>query len=419
MRLHLLLFCILSAILAIAANCTNTDTCAACPATKGSLTFAAIANTAYTSPAGTTIASTDCITQICVDSLNSCNASSNCSTSLPAWNCMQSAFAPHGVALSSLFWINCWHGGGGYSGFAYSCFGPSSGITTTPVIIIQQYLDKPNPVGGKGVGIILWEYPWSNTTACENCGGNFPVQFQAVACDVSWVMSGALGFVPTTLGYYGPSWGGELAFWAGNVPTRVYGASSTCLSPDARPAQSRTVSAWAQMSWFQPYNSSSYTNNGSANVITALNGQFGTSTYATGYTADLAAAASPYLQITGANLSQIQSNQQMFQFTSTDQVVEPSWSGGGNMVVTVQQYQALGITPMVVIYPDGPSGCNNYNSLGGHEICLGNLASPNTTMNDAFNFLLNVPGASGAGSFGSGVIALMFPEMLCAGVWLR
>ena len=213
---------------AFASNCTNAGTCpAGCTGTVGSTTFAAIADTAYTSPAGTTIASTDCVNSVPYDTFGSYP---NCTNATVNYYCMN-AFMPHGFDPATLFWILCWHGGGGNSGYWTNCLGPGvSGTTTYPIQLIQQYLDAPNPVGGKGIGIVELEYCWSTVAGCE-----FPAQARAVSCGISWVMAGNLGFIPTTLGYYGPSWGGALAFWAGNVPASVYGASPTCLSPDARP----------------------------------------------------------------------------------------------------------------------------------------------------------------------------------------
>jgi uncharacterized protein (TIGR03437 family) len=372
-----LLLIVATSFPAFASNCTNTGTCPTnCANTADSTTFAAIANTAYTSPAGTTITSTDCVDEIPYDTVGSYPA---CNSVTVTYNCVN-AFMPHGFAPSSLFWILCWHGGGGNAGYYNACFGPcSAGCTKYPIQLIQQYLDTPNPVGGKGIGIVEFEYCWSQETGCR-----FPFQAQSVSCGISWVMAGNLGFIPTMLGYYGPSWGGALSFWAGNVPTSVYGASPTCLSPDARPAQSRTVSAWAPMVWMQPDGSSlwengMYDDNG-ATAHAALEDALNCSSQPTCYANDVSLNATPYLQIDSGNLSRIQSNAQMFQFGATDTLIEPYWSGNtaGQLAYPLQKYQALGITPASVVYPN----C-------GHECDLGDIGTG--TMRDAFNFLLNTP----------------------------
>jgi hypothetical protein len=373
-------------------NCVQAGSCT-CTTTAGSTTFMAIANSAYTSPLGTSYASVDCIESICIDSFNSCtpttcgnlNVNSNCAA----------VWMPHGFDPNKLFWILCWHGGGGFSGYSITCLGGSS--NTDPIQLIQLYIDTPNPIGGKGIGVVFFDYPWSNdASVCPNCGGNFPIQFYSVACGISYVeagISGLLSNAPVMLGYYGPSWGGELAFWAGNVKSSAYGTSSTCLSPDKRPALSRTVSAWPLMSWCNPLNLSSYTNNSSSAVTQALNDQFQVSSYGPCQTADSAAGsgtgASPYLQISSANLGLINTNSQFFQFGSIDPIVVPTWAGGGNYTDTVNAYTTLGLTANARIY----AGCD-------HECDLGKIGSG--TMADAFNFLLNVPVAQGGGAMGIG-----------------
>jgi uncharacterized protein (TIGR03437 family) len=377
--LFIVLFVCTISFPAFASNCTNTMTCPAdCPGAAGSLSFSPIANTAYTSPLGTSIPSTDCIFSIPYDSAGTPCPGAGGLVFNPG-NCITAAFKPHGYAASSLFWIVCWHGGGGFGGLAEACFGGGND-TIAPIELVQRYLDTPNPVGGKGIGVVLVSYPISTSPGTAT----FPAQFRAVACSISWMMAGKLGATPSILGYYGPSWGGTLSFWAGNVPTSAYGASLTCLNPDRRPQQSRTVSAWPPMVWMQPAASSlwengSYTDNG-ATAHEAMEDALNCSSLQTCYANDVSLNATPYLQINSGNLTQIESNAQMFQFGATDTLVQPYWSGntGGQFVDPMQRYWALGIAPLTVVYPN----C-------GHECDLGNVGTG--TMRDALNFLLNTP----------------------------
>jgi hypothetical protein len=391
---------------ALASNCTNDTPNAdcgnaansyACP-TFGSTTFTAIADTAYTSPNGTSIASTDCIDGISYDSESGTCPSSD---TFFSGDCLM-AFKPHGYANSSLFWILCWHGGGGFGGQAITCWSAESGDKSgldNYVRVIQECIDL-----GKPCGVISFNYQLSVSPGTMP-DPIFPTQTKDVSCGISWAMAN-LGS-PSTLGYYGPSWGGELSFWAGNVPSSVFGTSSTCLSTDARPAHSITVSAWPLMSWAQPLASAGI-DNGDANTTQGIQDALNCSTTAACRTTDSSLNASPYLQITGSNLAQIKSNQQMFQFTSTDQVVEPYWSGnaGGNAVDSIKGFQALGITPLMNIYPNGPSNLNNYNSTGGHEIGLGNIGI--ASMGDAIRFLLNLNSGGSAGNAGSAGVLSSF-----------
>ncbi len=381
MMQRLIFFAILSCIPAFAANCTDAGTCPTeCPGTAGSLTFGAIPNTAFTSPAGTSIASTDCLYSIRYDSTTSACPTDHAVHANPG-QCIMAVFMPNGVAASSLFWIVCYHQGGGSAGNAEGCFGPAG--TSIPIQLIQLNLDSPNPVGGRGIGIIEVEYRLSTSPGVAT----FPAQFQDVACSVSFVQAGALlGFVPPMLGYIGFSWGAELSFWAGNIPTSVYGASGTCLSPDLRPASSRTASVDPLMSWAKPNGSAGYDFNSSGAATTAIKNALNCSSQATCQTADAALNGTPYLNITSGNLNQM-SNTQMFEWVNGDQITTPYWSSNtaGNAVYTISAYQTLGIAPAVKIYTPTNPPC--VVSAGGHLWCWGQVLS-GQTIGDAMTFLL-------------------------------
>jgi hypothetical protein len=394
--LKVLLSILLLPIGLFAANCVDAGTCPVnCPTTAGSTTFAAIPNTAYTTPGGTSIASTDCIAFICIDTANSCSATA-CQSLTPIVTCAQ-AYMPHGANPNTLFWVLGWHGGGGFSGYGAEAFGTSGGLSRYPIKLIETYRDTPNPVGGTGIGIVEFDYAWSPTSpACPSCTGLYPVQPQAAACGVSYVMAGISGLLsggPATLGYYGPSWGGIMVAFA-TVPSSAYGGpSGTCIPSDARPANYRAVEAWPPYSWCQPHNNSSYTNSVGAAPQTAYNGQFGTSTYAGCYTADAAAnsgvGASPYLSLSSTNASQLLTGKNFLQFGATDTTVEPYWAGGGTAVVAVSGYQGIGTTPVMTVYPN----C-------AHECDLDSIATGGTK-GDAFNFLLNVGIGTSSGISGT------------------
>ena len=138
------------------------------------------------------------------------------------------------------------------------------------------------------------------------------------------------------------------------------------------------------MVWMQPDGSSLWENGPSddngATAHTALEDALNCNSQPTCYANDVSLKATPYLQINGGNLSQINSNAQMFQFGATDTLVEPYWAGntGGQLVYPLEKYQALGIAPVSVVYPN----C-------GHECDLGKVGTG--TMSDAFHFLLNTP----------------------------
>lgn len=401
MRWPVLLFFLCAPFLlcvpSLAANCTNNASCPVeCPGTAASTTFTAITNTAYTSPAGTAIASTDCLYSFRYDS-----GTTACFTDhafhLNNGQCVMNVFKPHGFANSSLLWVICFHGGGGWGGNSEGCFGGGN-TSLTPILLIQQYLDYPNPQGGKGIGIIEIDYTLGSQT-----GGPavYPQQYQDLFCSESFVLNGDLGFTPTApLGFYGPSWGGNLAWIAANIPAGggVYGVSATCLGgADVRAASARAVYAWPSMSYAQPSGASTWSNT-NATGSGAINFDLSCSTALTCFNADVATNATPYLQINSTNLAQIRSVAPFFQFTATDQIIEPYWASNaqGNLAYTVNAYQALGLTPAVKVYTQAYCTILGYSNCGGanqgHELGLGNVGK--FSLDDAFKFLLNVTGGT-------------------------
>jgi hypothetical protein len=182
-----------------------------CPAKGGSLTAAPIPGSGWTQGA-TTTASVDCLFQINFDSRYPC------SNAFGKTACMQ-VFFPH-ERPANLYWIFCWHGGGFSGALAASCMGHGN-TTYSPVAMVQLFLDTPNPVGGKGIGIIEVDSLLAITPGVNT----FPaVGWQSPKCAVWYTLGNQASFGGNwdIVGNYGPSAGGSTAWWIGQTSDTLY-----------------------------------------------------------------------------------------------------------------------------------------------------------------------------------------------------
>lgn len=374
-----------------------------CPATKGSLTAAAIPNTGWTQ-GGTTIASVDCLYGIQYQNAVVCPHDTNDNVG-PGNQCLLDYFYPHGADPTKIYVIVCYHGGGWNVGDRQSCFGAPNGPfdITMAVNFVQKYADTPNPVGGKGIAIAMVDYRLT-ASGNGNPGSPFPAQWQDAKCAVMYLL--ANGFNSTfpgnssIIGMYGPSAGGTVAWWAGSTPDNLY--TTSCPSPTAAPSGGyRVVNAWPATQFMSPTNLSNWEcTNTQATIFTAFEDIMNCTTQANCRTAATSLNIDPTLNTSQGNIAALQRSTNLLQFGAADQLILPYFSAsnnctssGGNLVSMVNAYSALSppIHPQVEVLPNCAHECDLAQINGGSLI-------------DAFNFLMNVSGSSSSGAISSGIL---------------
>jgi uncharacterized protein (TIGR03437 family) len=312
-------------------------------------------------------------------------------------------FFPH-ERPANLYWIFCWHGGGYSVGLAAGCMG-NGNTSYSPVSMIQRFLDTPNPVGGKGIGIIeadsLLAAPGVNT---------FPVVgWQSPKCAVWYALANQASFGGNwnIVGNYGPSAGGSTAWWVGQTSDTLYPPS--CPTPPSRPPGGyRTAAAWPPTEFGLPLGNSFIDHTDSTGVSGMYNLLNANST-ATVRSQDMALNASPILNITQANYAFL-SQPLMMQFGDIDTIVKPTWNSGagGNSVEAMARYAALNppLTPVDIIYPN----C-------GHECDLQSMPFAPTVV-AAFDFLVGAGNAAALPHASSVVNGASFQAGIAPETWV-
>jgi hypothetical protein len=414
-----LLFILAAPCSGFASNCNPTDV-SGCPTTfsgsQGSTTPTAITGTGYTT-GGVTTASIDTMWGIEYNH-------SVCPYNAGGSDCTVQVFMPHecaGVACADHEKVFCMHGGGGSAGSSYSgdCFANvGSGCCQSSILYVQRLLGTPNAVGGKGIVLIVIDYRL--TTPSGGLGvATFPAQWQDAKCSVWHVIAGGSTFPGSnsTIGFYGPSWGGTMVFWAALTSDTAYTSSCDSSAPGTDPKY-RVVAAWPALDWLCApgggtgctYGNGSYDNTGAAGggtqaYINAVKSQMNSATEATiqsNCSATGSYGCDPFQNIASGNAAVLANAQVLYQFgsitsynacTSGDCLIMVCWglsgctgaaagAAGGNLVNTEAQYIAqTTLRPFMQILTY-PGGCI-------HECDTthaGTAISPSQV--DAFNFLM-------------------------------
>lgn len=368
----------------------------------GSTTFVQQANTAYTSLSGISITGVDTLAGIIYDTASAACANNN--TPLGT-NCYD-VFKPHGYTMAQCQILLTWHGGGGNSGNRQSALGGGDG--TGPFYrTIYHFLDRGIPVA-----IINFDYRLANGSAANP----FPAQAQDALCGVTSAMT-QFGFTPSSLWYWGGSWGGLMAWWSGNVPAGTFGVTSTCVGTvtstvPVLPAKSRTASLHTPSSLVLPtgVNNSSWYNfvNSGVSLQTAVIDQLvsggvncavqvGPDTASQCRTFDVALASGglePYAIINSTNAAHQAANAQWWAWGPAgfsgngDTLIEPYWIGNttiGNAPYVSSQTAAIGLFDFQYFWPGTI-----------HEGLLGYTGGG--MQGDSYDFLANQAPVKAAGS---------------------
>ncbi len=377
MRLALLFLFALTASAACNRNDTSCGGLTDCPATPGSSTPAVVSGSTWT--VGPTTSTVSCL------STQEMDTGRPCSNSALDRLCADIYWPTSNVDLNKVEWWICEHPGGGTIGQRESCFGATTSIAV-PVELVQRALHRVNRRGGYGLGIILVDYPLST-----GVGNNtFPIQAQAAKCHVSWAVTQLPVLVPGItqpidhLAIFGISWGGNMAWWGGNLPANFYADPGTCIG-GALVAPSNGVvgaSMWGVMSGVRPVGNSTYENStpGSGqNFTTAMNRQLNSTTLSVMQANDLSTHFTAANDIVQANIASLSKNW-FFGWGASDTLVPPTWSGGGNLTLTAAQYAALSppIVPTILSMTGLPSTHTGDSSTGIIAISL----------NQAYEFLM-------------------------------
>lgn len=380
--IYLVVCLLLNALLApvaFGAVCSNNDFTGCpprdCPTTFGSTTFAVIPNTSFTVNGVTDTIS--CIWGIPYDTLT---GGSCTSTYLPGGDPNQclAVYAPTHVVQHPAVIIN-YHSGGGFAGTWQNWGGSFDPLT---IISLQRYLARNNRSGGTQMVMVLPNYRLATSIGVNP----HPAGAQDAKMVVNWVLDklpGLLGIAPITMLHpIGFSWGGNMAWVAGNLPPGFYGHSGTGVSPDATPANGFVgASAYSDMSWTVPNGNSSWENDQSN---TKFKNQLNSSVLATAQANDASTHGSPASNIISANIASI-SRKWFCAYGSMDPTAVPVWAGGGNKVYTEAQYAALS-SPLIpgsgdfqsILYTGPPSA--HVGDLTSNLKCI--------PLNDIFEFIM-------------------------------
>ena len=410
----------LCAPLSLGAQTCNPSNTSGCPTTisgtPGSTTPTAITGTTWTANGVT-------------DSVDVINQAEYNHNACPSTNttggggCTLTVFMPHacnGVACADHEIIYVPHGGGGSAGNAASSdgFAVGGGCCQQSILYVQQYLGRPNAVGGKGIIIVQLNYRL--TDAGVGDGVNvFPAQWQDTKCGLWHILANSATFPgnKTLIGFYGPSWGAQLVEWNVLTADNAYTTSCDSSAPGSPPVY-RAVAAWAPTTWMTPNGNSSFDNvNQTCAYQNAIIGQLylGTDAAITGhcnagnqpqtYTPSTVeatlqshyTATTPLPDLIGflpsTRLSIINNASMLFQFgtpsnscATGDCLVMPYWNtlgittlttggaAGGNLYALATAYNSISGAPhpfMQVLYP-----------------AIIHEGQPLTSQTDAFNFLL-------------------------------
>jgi hypothetical protein len=256
MRKLLLIFAIACAVPCAAQTCNpgNVTGCATSfPGAQGSTTPTAFTGTGYTTN-GVTTASIDTIWGVEYNH-------GKCPYNTPTGDCTINYFFPHGAQASAnkIELVMVDHGGGGSAGNAYTSdgFANGTGCCQSSILWVQKFLGTPNANGGVGLAIVQINYEL--TAVNGGTGQNpFPTQWQDAKCAL-WTIEASPSIFPgaagPVIGMYGPSWGGNMVFWAGDTPDNAYTTNCPTPAPSAE-AQFRIVAAWPAMDWLYSFNGS-------------------------------------------------------------------------------------------------------------------------------------------------------------------